>query len=92
MEVIEKNPSGGGAEAASLPRERMVNQALRRVDLLAIAIAVAGLVLVGVAGLVAAAVELARLVPAVWADPFGRVGIVMFGLAAGWIVLRRNKM
>lgn len=92
MEEIEKNPSGGTVEAAALPQERMVNQALRRVDLLAIVIAVAGLVLVCVAGLVAAAVELARLIPAAWSAPFGRVGIVMFGLAAGWIVLRRNKM
>lgn len=92
MEVSEKNTFASEAEAASMPPERTGNQALRRVDLLAVAIAVAGLVLACVAGLVVAAVELARLIPAVWSDPFGRGGIIMFGLAAGWIVIRRNKM
>ena len=65
---------------------------LGRIDLLAILIALLGVCLLGIAAIVLVAVELARILLNLWADPFDRWLLVILAASIVWVVARWKKL
>jgi hypothetical protein len=74
------------------PRDGKLDPFLGRIDLIAIVIGLLGVCLLGVAALVLAVIELARLVTSLWADSLDRWLIATIGVAIVWVIVRWKKL
>ena len=75
----------------SIPREGQLEFILGRLDLAAIVISMLGICLLGMVVLVLAAIELAKLISALWLHPLDRWLIIILGAAIVWVVVRWKK-
>jgi hypothetical protein len=60
--------------------------------LVAILAALLGITVLGVAAVVIALIELAKLISSLWSDSFDRWLLMIFGVAVIWIIARRKHM
>jgi choline-glycine betaine transporter len=92
MTSIEKPVDLSGTNDFPVPREGTLGPVLHRIDLVAILAALLGITVLGVAAVVIALIELAKLISSLWSDSFDRWLLMIFGVAVIWIIARRKHM
>jgi hypothetical protein len=92
MTTVEKTTAEPQVKAAPIDQEGRLDSFLSRLDLMAIFTAILGMCLLGVAAVVLAVIELAKIVAGLWTDSVDRWLIIVLGLAIVWIVARRKKL
>lgn len=88
MTGTEASEGQSGGKAISLSQEGRSTSILSRIDLVAIVITLVGICLLGVAAMVMAVIELAKLISSLWAVPFNRWLILILGMAIVWVTAR----
>jgi hypothetical protein len=88
----QKNEIPPEAEKVLVSREGRFDPILGRIDLIAILTAVLGVCLLGVAAVVMALIELARLISSLWSDSFDRWLLISLGVALIWVAVRLKKL
>jgi hypothetical protein len=74
------------------PQTRRLDSILGKLDLIAIVAAFLGACLLGLMTVVTAAIEVFRLIPALWSNPVDRGIVIAFGVALLWVLLRGRKL
>jgi hypothetical protein len=76
------------ANSLSLPQAGRRESFLHQFDLVAMVITSLAIVLLGLAALALAVIELFKLTVSLWSEPLGRSVIIIVGLAIVWVVAR----
>jgi hypothetical protein len=74
------------------PKEEVIATLLHRLDVMALFIAGACLGLLGLTMVVAAAIELVKLLAALWSNPDHRWSFAVLGVSIVWLVARRKQL
>jgi hypothetical protein len=80
------------APQSDIPEDSRLDFVLGRLDLVAVLITLLGLCLLGVTAAALAAVELAKLISCLWAQPLERWLLVIVGLAIVWVLSRGKRL
>ena len=75
----------------SPPQEGKLDPIWAKIDLVAIVITLLGISLLGMAAVVFAFIELAKLLSNLWSDPLARWLMICLALAIIWVTVRWNK-
>ena len=92
MTTAEKSANDPEFKELSIHRDGKLDPVLGRIDLIAIVIGLLGVCLLGVAAVVLAVIELARLVASLWADSLDRWLMITLGVAIVWVIVRWKKL
>lgn len=92
MTTAEKTGSQSGMSPLPITKGGTLDFILGRADLIAILTAVLGVCMLGVAAVVMAIIQLARLISSLCSDSFDRWLIAAPALALLWVVLRGRKL
>jgi len=74
------------------PKEEVIVTLLHRLDVMAIFIAAGCLGLLGITMAVEAAIQLVKLLAALWSNPSHRWCFAVLGVAIVWLVARRKEL
>jgi hypothetical protein len=92
LKTIEKLMNEPEVKNVSAPRDGKLDPVLGRIDLIAILTTVLGTCLLGIAAVVLAIIELAKLLSSLWVDSFDRWLLIVLGLTIAWVVVRWKKL
>jgi len=92
MTTAEKSAETQSLNIIAVPREGKLDPLLGRIDLLAVLLTLFGICVLGVAAVVLALIEIAKLISAMLADPFERWLLLALSLAILWLIFRGKKL